>query len=568
MRIAAASVYRLLATLRRSVQPVARLLTLIASTVCLAAGPDPVAVLDVHCSVDGGLTRIAVSLDGPEYTYRQGRVPDPERLFVDLSPARLKLPAGASRGIPLRGGAALRVRLADTSPGTVRLVVDLGAPAESRIIQLDHPYRLIVEIRERPEKATPIGPAPESGAGAVPAKTSGPAKTPEVATVPPAQPAPAVLPTAPRPTRPEPAAAPAAPSPKPERAEVTLPPRPVPNKPVVSIPRTPVAAADLQLPPRPKPLATSAADPADSGETAPDPAAAPPMPPVSTPEPAAVEAEPSQQSAAPQAVASAPVETARLRALPAAPGPGSTTMTRALGLKIGRVVIDPGHGGHDLGTTGPAGLNEKDLVLDISTRLSALLNTRLGLETILTRTDDTFVALLDRTERANGAQADLFLSIHANSSRARGITGAETYYLSVTNSQDALEVAARENASSDKNAHELRSLLQKIVDQNKVGESKQFATQLQDALREMWRERDAGSRDRGVKKAPFLVLVGADMPAALVEIGFLSNARQERQLLDVGFRQRIAEALYSGILGYIKHLNPGFGPEAGVPAPH
>src|SRR5581483_10938785 len=150
---------------------------------------------------------------------------------------------------------------------------------------------------------------------------------------------------------------------------------------------------------------------------------------------------------------------------------GQNSLTRALGLKINRIVIDPGHGGHDDGTTGPRGLLEKELVLDVSKRLGKIIEERMGAEVIYTRTDDTFVPLEGRTALANEKKADLFLSIHANSSPVPRITGVETYYLNFPSSKDAADVAARENETSDKSIFELRDLVQKITMHDKSEES-------------------------------------------------------------------------------------------------
>ncbi len=147
---------------------------------------------------------------------------------------------------------------------------------------------------------------------------------------------------------------------------------------------------------------------------------------------------------------------------------GHSSLTRALGLKVTRVVIDPGHGGRDQGTTGPHGLLEKDLVLDVALRLGKLIETTMGSEVIYTRADDTFIPLSARTELANDKKADLFISIHANSSPYPAIRGVETYYLNLTNSKDSLDVAAFENKSSDKSVFELRDLIQQITMHEKI----------------------------------------------------------------------------------------------------
>ena len=234
---------------------------------------------------------------------------------------------------------------------------------------------------------------------------------------------------------------------------------------------------------------------------------------------------------------------------------GDRSLIRALGLKIGKIVIDPGHGGHDTGTIGPDGLLEKDLVVDVGRRLGKLLETRLGAEVIYTRKDDTFIPLETRTAIANQEQADLFVSIHANSSRDPNARGVETYYLNFTSSPDALEVAARENAVSEKSIHELGDLVKKIALKEKIEESHEFANNVQEALHSGLATKNSGIRDRGVKKAPFIVLIGANMPSILAEISFVSNPSDERKLQTPEYRQRIAESLYRGISKYVSGLS-------------
>jgi N-acetylmuramoyl-L-alanine amidase len=219
------------------------------------------------------------------------------------------------------------------------------------------------------------------------------------------------------------------------------------------------------------------------------------------------------------------------------------------------VVIDPGHGGNDHGTTGPSGLKEKDLVLDVAQRLGTLLSEKLGTEVTYTRTDDTFIALEERTTMANRNRADLFLSIHANSSSSPRAFGTETYYLRFTTSKEELDVAARENAGTTRSVHELQDLVRQIAEQEKGEESREFAARVQSALYSVWARSGNPARNRGLKKAPFVVLIGARMPSVLTEIGFLSNPREEAQLKKPEYRQKMAEALYKGIEQYISTLS-------------
>ncbi len=234
---------------------------------------------------------------------------------------------------------------------------------------------------------------------------------------------------------------------------------------------------------------------------------------------------------------------------------GDRSLTRVLGLKLGRVVLDPGHGGHDAGTHGPSGLFEKDVVLDVAQRLGALIEARLGSEVIYTRSDDTFIPLEERTQIANDRKADLFLSIHANSSPYRAVAGVETYYLNFTTSRAALDLAARENASSARSVFDLRELLQKIALKDKIDESREFAARVETSLYGVSSKSNPNAKNRGVKKAPFVVLIGASMPSVLAEIGFLTNAGDEALLRKPEHRQKIAEALYKGVASYADTLS-------------
>ena len=235
---------------------------------------------------------------------------------------------------------------------------------------------------------------------------------------------------------------------------------------------------------------------------------------------------------------------------------GQSTLTRTLGLKIGRIVIDAGHGGHDTGTIGPTGLMEKDLCLDVALRLGKIIQQRLpGADVVFTRSDDTFIPLEERTHIANEAKADMFISIHANSSRDSEARGIETYYLNLKGSEEAMEVAARENATSDQGIHELQDLVKQVARTEKIGESKEFAEDVQDSLSKRVQKAVRVVKNRGVRKAPFVVLIGADMPSILTEISFLSNPADEKMLKQPEHRQRVAEGIYQGVASYLQSLN-------------
>lgn len=242
---------------------------------------------------------------------------------------------------------------------------------------------------------------------------------------------------------------------------------------------------------------------------------------------------------------------------PAAKGGGQFSLAHELGLKVNRIAIDPGHGGYDTGTMGPHGLLEKDVCLDVALRLGQLIKQNLpGTDVVYTRRDDRHVPLEERAAIANDANADLFISVHANSSDMREIRGAETFYLSLADSRESRELASRENASSESSLHSLPELIQKIARNEKAMESRQLAVDIQQALSNQLQMVSRQEANRGVKQAPFIVLTGANMPAVLSEISFVSNATDENLLLESSQRQRIAEGLFRGIAAYLGKM-PG-----------
>jgi N-acetylmuramoyl-L-alanine amidase len=388
-----------------------------------------------------GVTRVAIEFNG-EFQYHSDRLHNPERVYFDIPNAVPRLGQHRAFSEAIDSPLVKYIRIAETKPGTTRVVLDLSGSAEATASTLSNPNRLIIELRAG--NAAPTIP--------------------------------------------------------------TEPPAPV----VAERPPTVVPAVSMGAP---MPLPAM-------------PVASPP-PPVS------------------------PEETARA-ARPTASGENS--LIRALGLKLNRVVIDPGHGGHDQGTEGVKGLLEKDLVLDVSKRLGKLVESRLGAEVIYTRSDDTFIPLEGRTALANERKADLFLSIHANSSPMPHISGVETFYLNITGSRDAMDVAARENAASQLSIFELQDIIRKITLHDKSTESQEFAHRIQSALYN-FSSRTLPAKDRGVKSAPFLVLKDALMPSVLAEIGFLTNAREETLLKRPDYRDKLAEALYKGINAYAQSLS-------------
>jgi N-acetylmuramoyl-L-alanine amidase len=464
-------------------------------------------VTGIHSWTHPEFTRVLFDTTGPFQVYSE-RAFNPDRIFFDLSHARPLIDGRRYATHAINDALIRRVRVAETGPGTTRIVFDLNVPATFKVIRLDHPDRMVVEIRAmhtEPAPPPPVivtrniapvpAPMPYVPAGSLVASSSFP-YPPKVA----------------RPRLPGVIAAENAPA---------IEPWPLTT---VNFPDS--AFRLSQIKPQIKPqikLGKTA-----SGLIVRN--SSPPPPPV-LPKPIPYDATPRASENA------------------------SRSLTRALGLKINRVVIDAGHGGHDYGTIGPNGVLEKDVVLDVALRLAKMVQSRMGAEVVLTRSDDTFIPLQDRTAMANERKADLFLSIHANSSPAPSVAGTETFLLNFTTSSGALDVAARENAGSEKSVGELKDLIQSITMNDKIAESETFAQSIQNSIYAQAAKSNVAARNRGVKRAPFVVLIGAGMPSVLAEIGFLSNARDEANLGKPEYREKIAEALYKGLAQYAQSLS-------------
>lgn len=242
----------------------------------------------------------------------------------------------------------------------------------------------------------------------------------------------------------------------------------------------------------------------------------------------------------------------QMRALPPSAG-SAVSLSRQLGLGAARVVIDPGHGGHDPGAQGDS-LDEAELVLDVALRLEQLLSAVPGMDVVLTRRRNEYVALEERTAIANRAGADLFLSIHANASPNRNARGVETYFLDFAPNAEAEAIAARENAGSAKTMRNLTDIVRAIALNDKLDESKDFASRVQAALYAGVRKANSQAKNLGVKQAPFQVLVGATMPSVLAEISFVTNEREGALLKTDKYRTQLAQALFEGIISYQQSL--------------
>lgn len=242
---------------------------------------------------------------------------------------------------------------------------------------------------------------------------------------------------------------------------------------------------------------------------------------------------------------------------PQDPNLAGTSLARQLGLGVRTIVIDPGHGGPRPGTIGKSGLQEKTVNLDVALALQKLLKEKAGLDAILTRESDVDVPLENRTVIANQKRADLFVSIHSNAHRDRKRGGVETFFLNISPDPSVIELAAAENATSTKNIGEMKTILQKIVRNSKIQESRDLAEKIQKNLVKSLSSDLPAVKNLGVKGGPFWVLIGGEMPSVLVEISHLSNAKEEAKLKTKKYRELAAQGIYNGIMEYIRSLGKG-----------
>lgn len=232
-------------------------------------------------------------------------------------------------------------------------------------------------------------------------------------------------------------------------------------------------------------------------------------------------------------------------------------LAKQLALGVSRIVIDPGHGGRDYGAPGYLrGVHEKDIALKLSRRLAKKIRKELGCEVIMTRNSDRNLTLEERTAIANTKNADLFISIHTNAVRDRRAYGIETFFLNLATDNDAILVAARENATSTKNISDLETILIDLMQNAKINESSRLAVHVQKSMYRRLRKHYRRIKSKGVKQAPFYILLGAQMPAILIETSFISNPRECKRLNNTAYQDRMSEAIVQGIKGYIKDTNP------------
>ena len=523
-----------------------------------------------HWSADD-YTRVAIDVE-QDVKFESQRISHPDRIFFDLRDTKLASTL-VGKTFDVDDGFLRKIRVAEFQPGRTRVVLEVDDLASYNAFLLPNPYRLIIDVHGKQSRSTLLAKANPAHAPPAAAETDSSADD-DAAEQPSDQPVEAkhaegksgkqASPPSPttvqfskaeagkdkdkleaasqHPDAPPTAATSGQQMPGIGVVKTTVPVagtnRKIPKTIVEAEDRVPTTVATLQpdkLRPEVTPAQRAAIAESDEAKSSK----------VDTR--TARKKKPHSNTAA---------DTADLEVREARPtASGDRSLIRALGLKIGKIVIDAGHGGHDTGTIGPNGLLEKDLVLDVARRLGRLLESRLGAEVVYTRQDDTFIPLETRTAIANRERADLFISVHANSSHDSDARGVETYYLNFTSSPEALEVAARENAVSEKSIYELQDLVKKIALKEEIEESREFASNVQESLYGGLSLRNAGVRNRGIKKAPFIVLIGANMPSILAEISFVSNPADERKLQTAEHRERIAESLYQGVSKYASGLS-------------
>ena len=452
-------------------------------------------------------TRVVLDVE-KQVQIQQARINDPDRLWIDLDGARLH-PNLVDRSFPVGDGFLEKIRVAQRKDSVVRVVLDFKDVKDHTIFYLQNPTRLVVDVRgsamPRMASARPTTPPPD------------PIEPPDL--------------------------------PPQGEASDFVPPSPWPSP---AAGRSPASAQSRGASPVPSPPARLAAWTRHDGTPVPSPSPSPaPSAPWPSPTPPPVLTARSRppardREAAPEMTPSLP---------PAVNRAGSYSLARQLGLGARTIVIDAGHGGHDPGSSGRNGLQEKDLVLDVALRLEKLVRAELGATVIMTRATDVFIPLEERTAIANSRGADLFLSIHANSSRNPGARGIETYFLSFAQDSHAEAVAARENAVSEATMKDLQNLVKAITLNSKIDESRDFAASVQEAMVDKIRDVAPAVQDRGVRTAPFYVLIGANMPSVLAEISFVSNPQDEKLLRTPEHRDRIAASLFEGVRAYLESLN-------------
>lgn len=444
-------------------------------------------------------TRVVIDLDR-EVPFTHNEVGHPYRIYLDFNRTIL---SAAVKGKNFAVGDSYldRIRVGQYQLDVARVVLDFKQKGSLTVFTLYDPFRVVVDIRDL-DKGQSLDERKRRLARLY-KESQDKDKTAEK---------PAAAPVAGKPAAsPPPAGATATPSPEPKA------------------PATPTAPAAKPAAPPPAPAGTAADKPA-----------------AERPKPAGGGTQPQPSAGEPGSAEPLPPPKPNLD--------GRRSLTRILGMKVGKIVIDPGHGGKDSGSIGYGGIREKDVTLAIAKKLKAELESRLNIEVLLTRETDVYMPLEQRTAMASVENADLFISLHANASKDSKAAGIETFYLGLTRDSRTQLLAAVENASAQQNLSQLEDVIKKITMYEKVNESRDFATKVHRKMIGAVRKLEPSVRDRGVKKAPFVVLIGTDIPAILLEIGFISNKRESQIISQADSQNRVAQSISLGIEDYLASL--------------
>jgi len=561
-----------------------------------------VTLKSVKRTVVDDLVRVTLEFDG-EVTYSQDRIDGPARLFFDMKKTSTA-PSLRDATLTYPDESVRHIRLGRPKPDITRLVIDLTGTDSYSVFALYNPYRLTIDLhRAKGTQAAQtvlaaknLDTKPERLASRVSGVSAAHDLEPERRNI---QPRPLPYPMADVPVstrlvstdiardveadrrlQPHPlphplARVPTAPQVRPRAISRAIAPPPlVPGRALLplamlsveGVASAHIAAAFVQKAPGvPKPTAatlarnTATSPRATSVPAAPTPtrrsltriaSETPPPPPSAKKQAGAEVAE--TVDAANSVVPGVPT-TLPPPEPPSANNGGNYSIARQLGLGVARIVIDPGHGGHDPGALGSK-INESDIVLDVALRLEKMLQAERNFDVLLTRRTDVFIPLEERTAIANREHADLFLSIHANSSRNKQAHGIETYHLNFASNPEAEAVAARENAGAAQTMNHLPEIVKAIALNNKLDESRDFAHMIQESMVGRLKAQNDDMKDLGVKQAPFVVLIGAGMPSVLAEIAFVSNSNEAALLRTGAYRQKIAEALFDAVKKYQRTL--------------
>ena len=507
-------------------------------------------VLPVKYWSSNNYTRVVINASGP-VTYSEKLLEKkgdlPRRLYIDFKQSYIEPRYRAP--VPIEDGLLRQIRTGQFTPEIVRVVLDIESISNYKIFSLPDPFRVVIDVRgeakvvtEKPSKTSPQPPVQISSNSTTPTVVIQPPpehvhvpKQPKVASVPEPEPKP----------EPKVASVPE-PAPKPEPKVASVPePEPKSKPKVASVPEPepkskPKVASVPEPEPKSKPKVASVPEPE------PEPK---PKPKVAVPE---FEPEPTITVLDDQKKTEVNSKTAKTSPEPSKEMKATEfSLAQQLGLGIRKIVVDPGHGGKDPGASA-FGLREKDIVLQIGKKLAPLLAERTGTEVLLTRDTDTFIPLEERTAIANTQGADLFISLHINAHPSPKVHGLETYYLNLSTNAEAMRVAAFENATSTHQMSDLQDILSDIMKNSKINESSRLAGYVHNSLCDGIKEvQETQFKDLGVKQAPFYVLIGAQMPAILIEIAFITSPEDSKHLEQEYFLEAIVEDIAEGVQHYI-----------------